>query len=418
MTYAAVHSELQKPAPSSVIDLYELELFQPIHGVSEIWRFHAGTNAVGSNTPVIWNGNTYAAYPIEVSGFEYTGNGQLPRPTLRVSNILSSITALMLSLPSGIEGAKVTRIRTLARYLDAANFPARRNLFNYTDSFDTASAWTLEGLLPFGSGSTANAVYAPDGTLTGDLITENTSTAQHGIASASLDAFVDVVVSVHAKAGSGAQRYLQLLVPGAGVASERVVYDLSAGTYLQGATTTVVKAAGMVKGTDGWWRCWLHAVPTSYGTLRMRLAATYNTVAPSYTGDGTSGMYLWGAQAELGTTLTAYQPIGATWTGNPYGTPNPTAEFPREVYYIDRKANENNEFVEFELATPFDLAGVRIPRRQALADLCAWEYRSAECSYSGPLPTCSKTLDACREHFGANAWLPFGGFPGIGTYFT
>ena len=37
----------------------------------------------------------------------------------------------------------------------------------------------------------------------------------------------------------------------------------------------------------------------------------------------------------------------------------------KEIYSIDRKASENREVVEFELAAPTDLAGVRIPGRQA-----------------------------------------------------
>jgi hypothetical protein len=34
-----------------------------------------------------------------------------------------------------------------------------------------------------------------------------------------------------------------------------------------------------------------------------------------------------------------------------------TAEFPREIYYIDRKAAENRDLIEFELASAFDLVG-------------------------------------------------------------
>ena len=49
---------------------------------------------------------------------------------------------------------------------------------------------------------------------------------------------------------------------------------------------------------------------------------------------------------------------------NPYGTPDPNAEFPREIYKIDRKATENREIIQFELAAVFDLAGVRAPQRQ------------------------------------------------------
>ena len=50
-------------------------------------------------------------------------------------------------------------------------------------------------------------------------------------------------------------------------------------------------------------------------------------------------------------------------------TADPTAEFPQEIYSIDRKAIETREVVEFELAAPTDLAGVRIPGRQATRSL-------------------------------------------------
>ena len=57
---------------------------------------------------------------------------------------------------------------------------------------------------------------------------------------------------------------------------------------------------------------------------------------------------------------------GAT---NPFGTPDPDAEFPREIYYIDRKSAENREVVQFELAAVFDLAGIRAPKRQCTRDI-------------------------------------------------
>ena len=414
---SAVHSDLQAASPSSIIELFELELFQPIHGASEIWRFHAGSNANTPNGNLVWNGNAYLAFPVEASGFEYTGTGQLPRPTFRVSNVLGTVTAILLSTPRGMEGARLTRIRTLARYIDAANFPARRNLFTNTEALDAAS-WTQVGLRAYGSGSTANATYAPDGTLTAELITEDTTTAAHGPGAINLPVGAEYVLSVHAKQAPGATRYLSVIVGGSVVASEAATFDLSTGAFVKGSTTTVTKEAGAVQLADGWWRCWIRTVPTATANARFRLNTSLRSNSISYAGDNTSGMYLWGAQLETGSTLTPYQPVGSTWTGNPYGTPNPAAEFPREVYYIDRKVNENPTFVEFELATAFDLAGVRIPKRQALANLCGWQYRSADCGYTGALPTCAKSLDDCRAHFGASAPLPFGAFPGVGSYYT
>ncbi len=49
---------------------------------------------------------------------------------------------------------------------------------------------------------------------------------------------------------------------------------------------------------------------------------------------------------------------------NPFGTPDPTAEFKRQIFIVDRKSSENREIVEFELAAATDMAGVRAPKRQ------------------------------------------------------
>lgn len=235
-------SDLQAVAPSAIIELFELQLNALQHGVAMTYRFHAGTS-LNANNDLVWAGNSYLRFPIEADGFEYSGNGQLPRPKVRVSNVLGTITAVLLNLPEGLEGAMFTRIRTLARYIDAVNFPG-------------------------------------------------------------------------------------------------------------------------------------------------------NT--------------------------------------NPYGTPDSTAEFPREVYYVDRKSSENREVVEFELAASFDLAGVRAPKRQCISNICQWKYRSTECGYTGAayfnendvpvtslsVDVCGKKLSSCKARFGSTAELPFGSFPGIGTYFT
>jgi len=124
-------SDLQAVAPSAIIELFELALDATLHGSSDIWRFHNGTSTNNSGE-VVWNGNTYMRYPVECEGFEYTGKGTLPQPKLRISNIMGTVTALLLTANAttpgnDLIGAKLTRIRTLAKYLDAANFPGDVN---------------------------------------------------------------------------------------------------------------------------------------------------------------------------------------------------------------------------------------------------------------------------------------------------
>ena len=133
----SIVSELQKVSPSAIIELFRLELVQALHGSTEVYRFHAGANAKAGFGTVVWNAEAYDRYPIEVEGFEYNG-GQLPRPKLRISNALGLISAVLAEIKtsnrgSDLTGAKLTRIRTCARYLDAVNFPGDVNPYGTPD---------------------------------------------------------------------------------------------------------------------------------------------------------------------------------------------------------------------------------------------------------------------------------------------
>lgn len=119
-----------------------------------------------------------------------------------------------------------------------------------------------------------------------------------------------------------------------------------------------------------------------------------------------------------------------------FGGVNPTADpdehFPDEIWYIERKAAETNETIEFELASAADLNGEQFPGRQIIANACGWilrgGYRGPYCGYAGPpvadindQPTsdpskdvCGGRLGSCKLRFGANDELPYGGFPAAG----
>ena len=90
-----------------------------------------------SNGDIVWAGNSYVKMPIQADGFAFQ-KGQLPRPKLTVSNAIGTITAILLTVNqtttgNDLTGATVTRIRTLARYLDAVNFPGSSNPFGTPD---------------------------------------------------------------------------------------------------------------------------------------------------------------------------------------------------------------------------------------------------------------------------------------------
>ena len=113
-------SDLQKPNVDNIVELFQLELNTTMHGVSQTYYFYNGVGTL-NDANLIFANNEYTRMPIEAEGFEFNGK-QLPRPNLKVSNIFGTITTILLTLPQGLEGAKVTRIRTLRRYIDDINF--------------------------------------------------------------------------------------------------------------------------------------------------------------------------------------------------------------------------------------------------------------------------------------------------------
>ena len=136
MSSSAIVSDLQNINPSSIIELFTLTLDSTLHGASTVYRFHAGST-LNNNGEIVWAGNTYQRFPIQAEGFAFQ-KGQLPRPTLSVSNAFGTITAILLSVNTtttgnDLTGATVTRIRTLAKFIDAVNFPENVNPYGIPD---------------------------------------------------------------------------------------------------------------------------------------------------------------------------------------------------------------------------------------------------------------------------------------------
>tara|TARA_R100001460_G_scaffold9843_1_gene23403 strand:- start:2775 stop:3353 length:579 start_codon:yes stop_codon:yes gene_type:complete len=136
MSSSAIVSNLQNTNPSAIIELFTLQLDNSLHGATTIYRFHAGSS-LKDNGEIVWAGNTYQRFPIKAEGFAFQ-KGQLPRPTLTISNALGTITAILLSVNetttgNDLTGATVTRIRTLAKFLDAVNFPSDVNPYGTPD---------------------------------------------------------------------------------------------------------------------------------------------------------------------------------------------------------------------------------------------------------------------------------------------
>lgn len=92
-------------------------------------------------------------------------------------------------------------------------------------------------------------------------------------------------------------------------------------------------------------------------------------------------------------------------------TADPNAHLPDDIFYISQKTSEDHLTVSFELLPATDLEGVKLPRRQIVAQYCTHKYKGQFCGYTGDKATCAKTLADCKAHFGEHSELPFGGFP-------
>ena len=121
----AVFSDLQSINPSAIIELFTLQLSTSLHGANTIYRFHAGSN-LNANGKILWAGNEYLRFHVQASGFAFQ-KGQLPRPKITISNATGLISSILLTVNetttgNDLTGATVTRIRTLAKFLDKENF--------------------------------------------------------------------------------------------------------------------------------------------------------------------------------------------------------------------------------------------------------------------------------------------------------
>jgi hypothetical protein len=172
---------------------------------------------------------------------------------------------------------------------------ARTNLILQSQTLDTT--WTLSG-----STISADAILAPDGTLTADKIVESVGAAEHKISQGTTDSIATYTRFFYAKAGERSWVALRN-VGGTQVAN----FNVSTGVV---GTTTGIISASIEALANGWYRCIVVAASVVVETMTINLgdADTGTGATYSYTGNGTSGLYVWGAQTELGAFATSYIP--------------------------------------------------------------------------------------------------------------
>jgi len=175
---------------------------------------------------------------------------------------------------------------------------AEQNLFTYSQEFDNA-AWS-KTLAPI----TANATTAPDGTSTADLAVANTTDGDHSVVQ--LFSFADnatLTISCYMKAAG--YNYGVLRHYSVGNGDVWASFNLSTGAVdsnSSGVTASITSIG------NGWYRCVMtktYSSATSGNSYGVRVANAGGIGTP-FVGNGTSGIYIWGAQLENRASATAY----------------------------------------------------------------------------------------------------------------
>ncbi|HNQ92240.1 MAG TPA: hypothetical protein PKI93_04840 [Alphaproteobacteria bacterium] len=173
----------------------------------------------------------------------------------------------------------------------------RTNLLAYSEQFDNAS-WVKSN-----STIVANATTAPDGTMTADKLVENTNNSTHYMWIApTMTSGVAYTFSVFLKK---AERDIAIIDSDTDGTPGWVYVDLSNGTF--GAQSGTLLSKSIIAVGSDWYK-----VSISYTADRVAMQPCVflanNIPSYSYIGDGTSGIYVWGAQLEQGAFPTSYIP--------------------------------------------------------------------------------------------------------------
>jgi hypothetical protein len=262
---------------------------------------------------------------------------------------------------------------------------SRQNLALRSDDFANAT-WVKTR-----SSITSNTIVAPDGTVIGDMLVEDTTasnthfTGQHFTKAASA---ITYTASIYAKySGRNVRLLIDQAVTGGvgGSAGASIDVNLQTGAVIVAAATFGSgwsSAAGSVAAVgNGWYRITLTATSDTATNLTFKAYTLGPADSSVYTGDGYSGVYIWGAQLEAGAFATSYIPTVASavtrsadaasmtganfssWYNQAEGTVfseviprTPVANTNSQVIYDINDNTSSNRFRQFRVAVTAELA--------------------------------------------------------------
>ena len=179
--------------------------------------------------------------------------------------------------------------------------PQSTNLITYSEDFDN-SYWTK-----LNSTITSNSEISPNGTQNADKLVDNTvNTAHRFISTGFSTTSVNYTASIFVKKDEIRYTYLR-------------VNDTS-GTYISGTFDLQDGVVTQEENGDlsienfgnGWYRIIGTAISNANGLSYLELRTSKTPIYSNYIGNGSDGLYIWGAQLEQGSYATSYIPTSGS----------------------------------------------------------------------------------------------------------
>jgi len=185
--------------------------------------------------------------------------------------------------------------------------PARTNAFTYPRLIAPLGVWAFANLTGY-----INAEVSPDGNLNASKIVPNTTSTVHGITRIiTFTSGSTYTFTLYAKAGNypGIRLQFPTVEFGTGKSAN---FDLRDGTF--SSTGNDPDSWSITPAGNGWYRISITATAVSSTAGSIQLYVLNSSLTTTFAGDGTSGIYIWGAQLEVGAFPTSLTPDATTFT--------------------------------------------------------------------------------------------------------
>jgi len=183
---------------------------------------------------------------------------------------------------------------------------AATNLFPISEQVDAMSAYMVN--------ITANNTTGPDGASTADKVVPNTTNGLHEVyITTTLATATQYTYSLFVK--STGYQNIAIGMDNNAFAGNAAIVNFNLSTQVITNLQATPQASGIVSVGNGWYRIWITNTTTAADTAGIIVLFLDNSGNTSFAGNGTSGLYLYGFQVELGAIATSYIPTaGSTVT--------------------------------------------------------------------------------------------------------